>query len=147
MAEKFAGFTGPQSLGKREAGLQASGRVGELLLWVCHGWGCSAWEPGAQDCAWKATLSGGPQEMRLGEVMREQRERGCQHAQEAWRAPCLSWEGSAGSVRLLETAPAGWGEAPWISSPHAINCVPLQSLPPASSLQHPLLRKVNIVLL
>lgn len=39
MAEKFAGFTGPQSPGKREAGLQGSGRVGELLLWVCHGWG------------------------------------------------------------------------------------------------------------
>lgn len=39
MAEKFAGFTGPQSLGKREAGLQDSGRVGKLLLWVCCGWG------------------------------------------------------------------------------------------------------------
>lgn len=39
MAEKFAGFTGPQSLGKREAGLQGSGRVGKLLLWVCCGWG------------------------------------------------------------------------------------------------------------
>lgn len=49
MAEKFAGFTGPQSLGKREAGLQASGRVGELLLWVCHGWGMlrmGAWSTG-----------------------------------------------------------------------------------------------------
>ena len=147
MAEKFAGFTGPQSLGKREAGLQASGRVGELLLWVCHGWGMlrmGAWSTGLCLEGHTVRRTTGDE---AGEVMREQRERGCQHAQEAWRAPCLSWEGSAGSVRLLETAPAGWGEAPWISSPHTINCVPLQSLPPASSLQHPLLRKVNIVLL
>ena len=87
--------------------------------------------------------------MRLGEVTREQRERGCQHAQETWKARCLSWEGSAGSVRLRETAPAGWGwlSPCWMSSPHTINSVPLQPLPPASSLQHLLLTKLNTVLL
>ena len=87
--------------------------------------------------------------MRLGEITREQRERGCQHAQEAGKAQCLSWEGSARSVRLQETAPAGcvWLSPRWISSPHTINSVPLQPLPPASSLQHLLLTKLNTVLL
>lgn len=60
MADKFAGFTGLQSLGKQEASLQGSGRVGELLWYWC---GCEA---GVQVSVWKAILSGGPQEMRLG---------------------------------------------------------------------------------